>query len=339
MIRVMITGGAGFIGSNALDYFMLHPNYEVRCVIDKLTYAADAARVYQYPNIKFYKVDLATTHLKFIFDTAKPDVIINFAAESHVDNSIISGAGNEFVQSNIVSVIKLIEAIRAYNQTENKNILLLHVSTDEVLGDISLDSYAEYDEYMPMRPNNLYAATKAAAEHVINSMHHTYNDFNYAVVRATNNYGPNQHTEKFLPTVISCILQNKKIPIYGKGENVREWLYVDDFVSGIEAVVAKYIADPVQGIGQNHVYHFGSNVRITNLGVVTTLLNMMGKSYELISYVEDRLGHDRKYALDSSKARRELNWSATQDFERGLQIVIDNITQRLSTVPEESKND
>jgi len=327
MKKLIITGGAGFIGSNAVDYFVKQDGYKVNAVIDKLTYAADIRRIEKYPNLRIYKFDIADANLGFMFEKEEPDVIIHFAAESHVDNSIAVYNTDDFIKSNYISVAKLINAVRMYRSKFNKNILLVHISTDEVLGDMPMDSDEEFDEFRPLRPNNPYAATKSAAEQLLQAMYHTHKDFHYTILRATNNYGSNQHFEKFIPTVISSLLQDKKIPLYGKGENIREWLWSRDFIAGIDKVIAQYYKVPNDV--KDQIFHFGSGYRITNLEVVSAILSAMGKSHDMIEFVTDRPGHDRKYALNYQKAKDKLEWTAQVPFDSGIRTVITDIKQRL----------
>ena len=333
MKNIIITGGAGFIGSNAVEHFIKNNGYKVTAVIDKITYAADIRRVEKYPNMRVYKFDVADANLGFMFEKEDPAIIIHFAAESHVDNSINAYTTHDFIKSNYSSVASLVQAIRVYRARTNKKIFLVHISTDEVLGDIPIESDDAYDEYRPLKPNNLYSATKAAAEQLIEGMHHTYDDFDYTIVRATNNYGPNQHFEKFIPTVISSVLNNKQIPLYGKGENIREWLWANDFVRGIEKVLQKYDKNSKDVCGE--IFHFGSGYRITNLEVIKIILKIMGRSENMIKFVEDRLGHDRKYALNCDKAMSVLGWQPKIEFDVGIRTVITDIENRIG----EQKNE
>jgi dTDP-glucose 4,6-dehydratase len=327
MKRLIITGGAGFIGSNAVDYFVKNNGYQVTAVIDKLTYASNIKLIENYPNLRIYKFDIAEANLGFMFEKEEPDVIVNFAAESHVDNSISTDTTDDFIKSNYIGVAKLVHAIRKYRLKTNKDIFFVHISTDEVLGDIPFDSDEQYDEYRPLRPNNLYAATKAAAEQMIQALHHTHKDFSYTILRATNNYGPNQHFEKFIPTVIRSLLENKKIPLYGKGENIREWLWTRDFITGIDSAITKYYENSRDV--NKEIFHFGSGYRITNLEVIKIILKEMGKSEDMIEFVKDRPGHDRKYALSNSKAVNLLDWVPEMPFNIGIRTVITDIEKRM----------
>jgi dTDP-glucose 4,6-dehydratase len=326
MKKLIITGGAGFIGSNAVDYFVKRKGYQVNAVIDKLTYAADIKRVNKYPNIRMYTFDIADANLQFMFEKEDPDVVINFAAESHVDRSIAELNTDDFIKSNYIGVIKLVNAIRLHHLKHNKKIFLVHISTDEVLGDIPFDSDEEYDEFCPLEPNNLYSSTKAAAEQVIQAVHHTHKDFDYTILRSTNNYGPNQHFEKFIPTIINSILQNKKIPVYGKGNNIREWLWTGDFIHGIDRAITTYYEVPSDV--NTEIFNFGSRYRIPNIELVKIILKEMNKSEDLIEFVEDRPGHDRKYAISHDKATGRLLWHPEMEFSIGIRRVIDDIKKK-----------
>jgi len=326
-MKLLITGGAGFIGSQALQYYR-NLTGDVT-VVDSLTYAGDVTRIPE--EFAFYQQDIAEVNWQFLLEKTAPEVILNMAAASHVDNSI-SGAGQvEFIQSNVVGVHKLVDGIRKYRMNTGKDILLLQVSTDEVCGDFAVDARTSgYYPWDRLSPNNPYAATKAAAELVIQAAYHTYQDFEYLIVRATNNYGPNQHFEKFLPTVISHALQDKPIPIYGNGSNIREWLYSGDFVRGIEMLLTAYRGGEVHVTDRvDRIFHFGSHDSFTNLEVVKMILNKLGKSQDLISFVDDRPGHDRMYRLNWSKME-SFGWSPSTPFQTtGLDIVIEDVKTRM----------
>jgi dTDP-glucose 4,6-dehydratase len=321
--KICITGGAGFIGSNAVKHFT-SKGYQV-CVVDKLTYAADQKRLPN--NVMLYIWDIAKLNWKYFIEKEEIDVIINFAAESHVDRSIDCSISPEFIQSNYLGVYNIINGIRDFYASKNKKVLLIQIDTDEIFSDLPIDSHEEFTENWTIKPNNLYSATKAGAGLLLHAVRHTHKDLDYVICRATNNYGPNQHFEKFIPTVISSILNNKKIPIYGKGENVREWLWVEDFINGIELAILKYFEN--ENIA-GEAFNFGSGIRLNNLEVVKIIIRLMDASEDLISFVTDRLGHDRRYAMCNKKARSVLNWNPTQVFECGLITVIENIKQRLS---------
>lgn len=325
-MKILVTGGLGFIGSNAVDYFL--ENGHTVCVVDKCTYAANKI---DWAGVNVYKVDISTCSWSYILNQENPDVIVSTAAETHVDNSITSAT--EFLQANITGVYKIVQGVQQYNKLHNKNILFCHISTDEVYGDIDIDSNREFHEFDPLKPNNPYSATKAAADLLIAAMHHTYKDFDYLICRASNNYGPRQHLEKFLPTVISSVLLGKKIPVYGTGSNVREWLWVKDFCSGILAAIKQYMQFPEQFESGSRVLNFSSNVRKRNIDVVKEVLNLMNKDDSLISYVPDRPGHDRKYAVNSTLARSFLGWNPQMLFLDGLCIVVDDIEKRLKNKP------
>jgi len=324
--RVLITGGAGFIGSNAVRHFYTSQDFELTSVVDKLTYAANADWVKKFP-VNFYTHDIADCSWQYVLEKEDVDVIINFAAESHVDNSIDDGSAVEFVKSNISGVCALLNGIRRHKKLTGKSIFFIQVSTDEVLGDLPLDSTEACTEDYPLHPNNPYSATKAAAELWIQSMYHTHGDFSYAIVRATNNYGPHQHFEKFLPTVIRSVVQDKQIPIYGDGKNIREWLWTTDFIRGIDNIITKYWEDPKAV--NTEIFHFGSGLRETNLDIVRKILEEMGRTEKLIEYVTDRPGHDRKYALNFDKAKEVLGWAPQMSFDIGLLLVIRDIKERL----------
>jgi dTDP-glucose 4,6-dehydratase len=318
-MNILVTGGAGFIGSNFLEIVKKNPKYNIVGVIDKLSYAAKADRVAKL-DIQLYASCIEMTKWEYLFRKHDIDAVINFAAESHVDNSIIDGCLREFIESNYMGVASLIEDIRRHKKRTSKSVYLLQVSTDEVLGDLPLDAIGGLAPSAPLHPNNPYSATKAAAEQLLEAMFHTYGDFNYTIVRATNNYGPNQHTEKFIPTIIRNALYGQSVPIYGKGENVREWLYVDDFVSGIVAVLDKYAVSSQDVTSK--IFHFGSENKISNLALVETILELLGVGKDLITFVPDRLGHDRRYSLDYSATTEALGWKPSHDFVAGLQRTI-----------------
>jgi len=327
-MKLLVTGGAGFIGSQMLQYY--RKLEEDVTVVDKLTYAGDASRIPE--EFQLYRWDIADLNWQFLLEKTAPQVIINMAAESHVDNSIAGEGSTDFIQSNIVGVHKLVDGIRKYRMKTGKEILLIHVSTDEVCGDFAVDAMTSgYMPYDRLIPNNPYSGTKAAAELLIQAAHHTYRDFDYLIVRATNNYGPNQHFEKFLPTVISNALQDKPIPVYGKGDNIREWLYSWDFVRGIDMLMRTYRNGRVPIVDRiDRIFHFGSHDSWSNIEVVRMILKKLGKPESLISFVDDRPGHDRMYRLNWSKTEKVVGWTPEVPFTTtGWDIVIEDIKQRI----------
>jgi dTDP-glucose 4,6-dehydratase len=261
----------------------------------------------------------------YVLEMEKPDVIINFAAETHVDNSITDAKA--FIHSNYSGVHNLLVGLRRYIAKTKHVPLLIHMSTDEVYGDLPIESIERFAEDSPLSPNNPYSATKAAADLLIEAVYRTYKDFNYIICRPSNNYGPNQHMEKFLPTVIRSILNKEKIPVYGDGKNRREWLCVTDLARAIDIIMKKWynIEGPI-----HYVYNIGSSVTYSNLTVVESLLQVMGASHKLISFVADRPGHDRKYSLDCAKAHINLGWTThVSFFDDGLRMVIKDIKSRM----------
>lgn len=327
-MRVIITGGAGFIGSNAVHHFLR--NEHNITVVDMLNYAADAQRI-KDTNISLRIDNIDYLKWQYVLDLCKPDVLINYAALTHVDKSIDLEWVHPFVSSNVSGVSNILAGIM---RSDYPPKLFVQISTDEVLGDFdfvyaSSGESAGWSSEAPLNPHNLYSATKASAELIVQAMHHTYKgtpkEFKYLILRATNNYGPGQHFEKFLPTIITSVLNNRKIPVYGEGKNVREWLWVGDFVQGTEMAINKAL----EGGFVNGILHFGSNVRKRNIEVVNTVLDIMKAPRSLIEFVPDRLGHDRAYALDYTNTTKELGWEPKQKFEDGIESVIKDVRQRL----------
>jgi dTDP-glucose 4,6-dehydratase len=302
--RILITGGAGFIGSNLVHF--LHDKTDSLgnplsiTVLDSLTYAGNTDNLkgatYNFVQGDVRNVDIVNDLV------SKTDVIFHLAAESHVDRSI---AGPEiFIDTNVRGSLNILEAARNFS----KRVLL--ISTDEVYGSLET-GFA--DEAFPIDPTSPYSASKAAADILALAYHKTYK-LDVIITRCSNNYGPRQFPEKLIPLSILKILQNKKIPIYGNGLNVRDWIHVDDHCAGL------YLAMLNGRSGQ--VYNFGSNEQYTNIEIVKKLLEITGKSYELISFVEDRSGHDFRYAINSERARRELGWIPVRTLARDLQDVV-----------------
>ena len=327
---ILITGGAGFIGSNFIPYFLeKHPEYSI-INLDKLTYAGNPENLKECeanPRYTFVKGDICDAELvNGIF--ARHDIkgVIHFAAESHVDNSITGPL--PFIQTNLLGTFTLLEAARKHWMTtpgQHKpgysGCRFHHISTDEVYG--TLGETGLFMETTPYAPNSPYSASKAGSDFLVRAYHHTYG-MNVTTTNCSNNYGPKQHDEKLIPTIIRRALAWQPVPIYGDGKNVRDWLYVLDHCKGIDLVFHKGIAGETYNIG-------GHNER-NNLQIVNTICGIMdelrpaadGKSYrELITFVKDRAGHDRRYAIDATKIETELGWKAEENFETGIRKTVE----------------
>lgn len=310
-MKVLITGGAGFIGSNYTYYrFENHPKDEI-FVLDKLTYAGNLENLDKLKNeSRFNFVQGDITDKDFIdalFEKEKFDIVVHFAAETHVDRSITGP--DIFVQTNIVGTHNLLHAARA------NNVMRYHqVSTDEVYGDLGTDSTDLFSETTPISPNCPYAASKASADLLVQSYFETYN-MPVTISRCSNNYGPYQFPEKLIPYFFRLISENKPVPVYGDGENVRDWLFVLDHCRAIDLIVSNGT------IGE--VYNIGGNNEKTNLEITKFLLEFLGKDESLIFYVDDRLAHDRRYAIDATKIKNELGWEPSVDFNEGIKVTFD----------------
>ena len=330
MKKILVTGGAGFIGSNFIPYFVdNNPNYYV-INIDKLTYAGDLANlidVSQNSRYEFIQGDICDRNLiEEIFDKNSIQGVIHFAAESHVDNSIKDPA--IFMKTNVLGTFTLLDvAYKSWmkgpfeKREEYQNSRFLHISTDEVYGTLGKEGL--FEETTPYAPNSPYSASKASSDMVVRSYYHTFG-LDVVTTNCSNNYGPKQHDEKLIPTVIRKALAEDSIPIYGRGENIRDWLYVLDHCKGIELAYQKGKSGETYNIG-------GRNERNNNY-IASTICEILdrkaprnnGKSFkELISYVEDRPGHDMRYAIDASKIENELGWQADENFETGIEKTID----------------
>ena len=303
-MTTFITGGAGFIGSNFAHYVSDIWNDVV--ILDKLTYAGDMDNLYplKYP-VK--GVDLAyESRLEELFKQYKPKTIFNFAAETHVDNSIDNVA--PFIDTNIIGTNNLLKLSVKYDVQ-----MFHHISTDEVYGALELDEPA-FTENSPYNPQNPYAASKAASDHFVMSYHNTYG-LPVMITNCSNNYGPRQHREKLIPKTINNILEGKKIPIYSQGENIRDWIYVEDHCAGILGI--SYAGD----IGQK--YNIGGECEMTNLELVKMIIKMMNASEDLIEFVDDRPGHDLRYAIDNAKIYKTISFQPEFNIEDGLKRTID----------------
>lgn len=307
MKKILITGGAGFIGSNYVHYYLEKYPHQNVVVLDKLTYAGNRDNlkdVQKNPNYKFIKGDISDSKfINDIFEKEKFDIVVNFAAETHVDKSIETPS--IFVMTNIVGTHNLLESSKQYKVKRYHQI-----STDEVYGDLGSNSEDFFTEKTPLDPNCPYAASKAAADLLVKSYFETYH-LPVTISRCSNNYGPYQFPEKLIPYFFRLISENKSIPVYGDGQNVRDWLYVADHCRAIDLILE-------QGtIGE--IYNVGGNNEKTNLEITKILLKFLGKSEDLITFVDDRLAHDRRYAIDSSKLQKELGWNPSVTFEEGIE--------------------
>lgn len=311
MKKILITGGAGFIGANLVKYMIdKYKDYSI-VNLDLLTYASNLNNlkdVENNKNYKFIKGDISDRDFVFdLFRNERFDIVINCAAESHVDRSI-SDPG-VFIRTNIVGTQVLLDVSREYGVER-----FHQVSTDEVYGDLPIDRKdLLFTEESIINPSSPYSASKASADLLVNSYYRTYG-MPVSISRCSNNYGPYQHNEKLIPLMISKILNNEKLPVYGDGKNVRDWLYVYDHCSAIDLIVHKGKA--------GEVYNIGGNSEKSNIELVKILISILGESEDLISFVNDRPGHDLRYAIDSSKIESELGWKRRYDFECGIMKTI-----------------
>ena len=313
MKKIIVTGGLGFIGSNLID-LLLKKNYSV-INVDKATYSSNYYNVKDFKNskkYKFVKLDIKNKNFEKILFKYKPIGIFNLAAETHVDRSIDNP--DSFIQSNIVGVYNLLESFK--NFTKKNKSKLIHISTDEVYGDILSGRSDEKYSYQPSSP---YAASKASSDHLVSSYVRTYN-LPAIVTNCSNNYGPKQHPEKLIQKLIHNILNNKPLPIYGKGKNSREWIYVEDHCEALHKVFLK------GKIGQ--FYNIGSNKNLNNLQVTNELLKTSIKFINTgnkvkIHFVKDRPGHDKRYALNSNKIKTQLGWYPKTSFSVGIKLTFD----------------
>ena len=310
MKKIIVTGGLGFIGSNLID-LLISKNYYV-INIDKVTYSSNFYNVREHKNSKYYKFlkcNIKDKKIKSILFKYKPVAIFNLAAETHVDRSIDSP--ETFIQSNIVGVFNLLECFKEYVKYHKSK--LIHISTDEVYGDILTGRTSENYAYQPSSP---YAASKAASDHLVSSYVRTYK-IPAMITNCSNNYGPKQHPEKLIPKLIYNILNNNPLPIYGKGKNSREWIYVKDHC---EALIKVYEKGKI-----GEFYNIGSNKNLNNIEVCNKLISESKKILSLgknvkINFVKDRPGHDVRYALDSNKIKKKLKWYPKPNFNEGIRL-------------------
>ena len=310
-MKIIVTGGAGFIGGNFVHYMVnKYPTDQIVC-LDLLTYAGNMETlepVMDNPNFSFVKGDIADRKFIYeLFEIEKPDVVINFAAESHVDRSIENP--EIFLQTNVIGTSVLLDACRKYG-----NIRYHQVSTDEVYGDLPLDRPdLFFTEETPLHTSSPYSASKASADLLVLAYHRTFG-VPVTISRCSNNYGPYHFPEKLIPLMIANALNDKALPVYGTGENVRDWLYVEDHCIAIDLIVRN------GKIGE--VYNIGGHNERTNLEVVKKILRELGKDEGLITFVADRLGHDRRYAIDPTKMKNELGWEPATNFNVGIKRTI-----------------
>lgn len=311
---ILVTGGAGFIGSNYLNRMVLrYPTYHF-INVDALTYAANPAHITvgDAPNYEFVQLDIVDREkMARLFEEKKPTHIIHFAAESHVDNSI--KRPQAFIDTNIVGTQVLLDLAKTHKVER-----FHQVSTDEVYGSIP-EEVDPVREDAPLLPNSPYSASKASADLLVRSYHVTFG-LNTVVSRASNNYGPHQHTEKLIPRFITALNKGEKVPLYADGKNIRDWIYVGDHVEGIDAVFHKGTS--------GEIYNLGGNCEMRNIELTKLLLALAGKGEEMIEYVTDRPGHDFRYSIDSSKAFREFGWEPKMSFAEGLQQTWDWYTKK-----------
>lgn len=311
MKNILVTGAAGFIGSNYAEYMVNnHPEYNL-VILDKLTYAGNLNNLKQVENkITFIQGDICDLELVTdIFTKYNIDAVVHFAAESHVDNSIKTPF--IFTQTNVIGTHTLLEvAKRVWGEGSTNKFV--HISTDEVYGTLGEEGY--FTEKSPIKPNSPYSASKASSDLIALAYHETFK-MNVSVTNCSNNYGPYQHNEKLIPHMIKLALNDEKLPVYGKGLNIRDWLFVEDHCQAIDLVLHNGKA------GER--YNIGGHNEKRNIEIVKLILKHLGKSEELISFVEDRKGHDYRYAIDPTKIKNELGWEPKTKFEDGIVKTID----------------
>ena len=310
-MKIIVTGGAGFIGSNFVFHMLnKHPDYDIIC-LDKLTYAGNLstlASVMDNPHFKFVKLDICDRESVYkLFEEEHPDIVVNFAAESHVDRSIENP--EIFLQTNIIGTATLMDACRKYG------IKRYHqVSTDEVYGDLPLDRPdLFFTENTPIHTSSPYSSSKAGADLLVLAYHRTYG-LPVTISRCSNSYGPYHFPEKLIPLMIINALHDKPLPVYGEGKNVRDWLYVEDHCKAIDLIIHK------GKVGE--VYNVGGHNEKTNIEIVKIICKELGKPESLITHVEDRKGHDMRYAIDPTKIHNELGWLPETKFEDGIKKTI-----------------
>lgn len=308
--KILVTGGAGFIGGNFVQYMVdKYPNFDIYN-LDLLTYAGDLTKhhdIEKKENYHFVKADIADREaIVSLFEKEKFDYVTHFAAESHVDRSITEP--EIFVRTNVLGTQVLLDAAKQIGVTK-----FVHVSTDEVYGELDFDPTTFFTEETPLQPNSPYSASKASSDFLVRAYHETFG-LPVNITRCSNNYGPFHFPEKLIPLTISRVLNDEKVPVYGDGKNIRDWLHVVDHCAAIDLVLHE---------GENgEVYNVGGHNELTNLEVVKTIIKTLSKSEHLIEFVTDRLGHDKRYAIDSKKLET-LGWKPTYNFETGIAQTIE----------------
>ncbi|GAA0310700.1 dTDP-glucose 4,6-dehydratase [Gracilibacillus halotolerans] len=307
--KILITGGAGFIGGNFVHYLVNnYPNYDIYN-LDLLTYAGDLTKhkdIENKQNYHFIQCDIADRKSIFThFERENFDYVVHFAAESHVDRSITDP--EIFTKTNIIGTQVLLDASKEFAVSK-----FVHVSTDEVYGELDFDPNTFFTEETPLQPNSPYSASKASSDFLVRAYHETY-DLPINITRCSNNYGPYHFPEKLIPLTISRVLNNEKVPVYGDGKNIRDWLHVYDHCTAIDLVLHKGL--------NGEVYNVGGHNEKTNLDVVKTIIKSLDKSEDLIEFVEDRLGHDKRYAINPTKLE-QLGWKPAYNFDTGIQQTI-----------------
>lgn len=309
-MKILVTGGAGFIGSNFIHYWLRSYPDDSIVNLDKLTYAGNLDNLrgletntrYEFVQGDICDFDLVDNLIK----SKGIDLIIHFAAESHVDRSIKNSA--EFIHTNVEGTRVLLEAARL-----NGNIRFHHISTDEVFGALQPED-PKFDEKTPYDPHSPYSASKASSDHLVRAYYHTHG-LPITISNCSNNYGPRQFPEKLIPLFVTNLIEGKKVPVYGQGQNIRDWIYVDDHNRGVDFIIHK------GKIGET--YCLGGNNELTNMQITNDILGIMGKGEESIEYVTDRPGHDFRYAIDFAKAKADLGWEPQVDFATGLKMTVE----------------